>query len=192
MPAIHSSISAYALQNTTLTSTIFSKQLNQKLSVVTVAQVPRLQDPSKVYIVLETPNSDQHHLKAIHCNNLIGECKLSLSASNIENITNYSRSEFKGIGTALTEVTARLALRSGHTSIDLYAISAVKFHFKMGARFKHSKKNQTVKNMIAGSQQNKHHLHGLMKINLAQRSSGSSSPRLIQQIVSDEISTLNI
>ncbi|MEC8011163.1 MAG: hypothetical protein VX185_10415 [Pseudomonadota bacterium] len=100
---------------------------------------------------------------------------------------------FFQISRALLLTITRLALLSGFKSVGLYAVdSSTVFHFKMGARFNDVDTDEAVKDIITQDLDDDPRIFGEMRLDIAQKSSGKDSPRLMSKILKDEISQLSL
>lgn len=193
MKAVIAENSIKALNNVKLTSKIKLRETHQKLSVIAVTSAKQCIDTNRAYILMTAPFSSGHELTVYHNGKNIGGAELSYCASYLDRIDNHEPEHYKGVGTALVELTARLALQSGYTSLRLYAVdSSSLFHFKMGSRFHNEDENIDLKEMITYPSQNDPMIFGDMQLHFAQASSGKDSPRLISQILKTEVAHLKI
>jgi len=193
MQAVQAQESVNALNNFKLSTRVKLKDSNKKLSVIAVADASQCSDRSKAYIIMNAPFSSGHELIAQHKGKTIGFAELSYNASYLDRIDNYEPDSYSHVGSALVEVTARLALLSGFKSVGLYAVdSSTAFHFKMGARFNDADTDEAVKDIITQDLDDDPRIFGEMRLDIAQKSSGKDSPRLMSKILKDEISQLSL
>ncbi len=181
-----------ALDGMQLKSKIYSGSLKKLLPVTAASRIEQCNDSNRVYILMAAPATDKYHLKVIYEGKQIGESPLSMLANDINNMVNHDKSKFKGVGTALVELTCRLAMLAGHKNVQFYAVNAVKFHFKMGGRFKRDGKNLKIKQMINDNDKGLDHMFGTMIIDFTAKPSGTDSPKLMQQMLEDEIRSLDL
>ena len=204
MPQIGQNLSLQQLNGTPLTSKVFSKKDKLWLDVISVSNKDYCTRTDCAYIVMTASSNNKNHiLEAIHKGVVIGKARLINQASYLARIDNLSPKSYTRTGTALTELTCRLAVRLGNTKISLFSLDApIPFHFKMGARFPDSFSNDAAKAFINRKKSLLSRIGlevetmplvlGDMQIDLKQKSSGTASPRLMPRLLEGDIQALNL
>ena len=203
MPAVQN-MSIKPLENNPLASKIFSKKDKLWLDVIPVSNQDLCTRKDCAYIVMTTSSNNKTYLlDAVYKGEVIGKARLTNQASYLARIDNLSPKSYTRTGTALTELTCRLAVRSGHTSVGLFSLdSPIPFHFKMGARFPDSFSNDAAKAFINRKKSLLSRIGlevetmplvlGEMQIDLKQKSSGPESPHLMHTILKDDVEALRL
>mgnify|MGYP000162041287 CR=1 FL=1 len=185
--------STAALNGLILSSQLTLKSSKTKLDIIAVTDAKQCVDPTKAYAIMKAPRKSCIELSLKHNNEEIGFADITGYASYLERIDNFCPDQYAGTGTALVELTARLAIKSGYTSVNLYSVNdATQFHFKMGSRFDNLESDQAIKDFIAGRKKDEHKIFGDMQLDLAKSSTGPESPHLMHTILKDDVETLQL